>query len=100
MTVLVLDDPGSLGTAWESEGCSSAGLGGLGLKIRDANHFSHVEHDPHVTMALSKLVLAKGIPTNSSFHVILLPSFLYLAVWKPLCAGREGVWSCALLACG
>lgn len=60
MTVLVLDDPGSLGTTWESEGCFSAGLGGLGLKIRGANLFSHVGHDPHVTMALSKLVLGQG----------------------------------------
>lgn len=50
LTLLVLDHPGSLGTAWESERCSSAGLGGLALKIRDANLFFHVGCDPHVTM--------------------------------------------------
>lgn len=43
LTLLVLDDPGSLGTARDSEGCSSAGLAGLALKIRDANLFSMLD---------------------------------------------------------
>lgn len=66
---LVLVKPGRLCIAWEIVGCSSEGLGGLERKIREANVFFHVGQGAGliqiltVAVALSKLVLAKEVPT-------------------------------------
>lgn len=77
---LCLDDPGSFGIAWELEDCSSAGVSGLERRIREANVFFHVGQGAGlaqvliVAVALSKLVLAEGVPPSFPFNHSL-PTF-------------------------
>lgn len=50
-------------------------VGWSGFEDQRRKSLLHVGRDPPVTMALSKLVLDKEVPTSPSFHVLPSPPF-------------------------